>query len=67
MIFGSLSSHKKVVKVGPPLTNLSGSAHASVPLDVFLANSAYTDVMPHVVAIHQGLHCWPKYPFRVFQ
>ena len=36
----------------------------SVPEDSFiLGNSEDPDEMPHFVAFHLGLHCFPKYPF----
>ena len=39
----------------------------SVPEGCFnLANSADPDEMQHNAAFHQGLHCLPKYPFKVF-
>ena len=31
-----------------------------------LANSADPNEMEHYAAFHQGLHCSPKYLFRVF-
>ena len=31
-----------------------------------LANSADPDEMQHDAALHLGLHCLPKYPFRSF-
>ena len=31
-----------------------------------LANSADPDEIPHSVAFHLGLHCFPKYPLRGF-
>ena len=39
----------------------------SLRIDFFIANSAYPDEMPHIVAFHLGLHCLQKYPFRGFQ
>ena len=33
---------------------------------LILANSADPDEMQHYAAFHLGLHCLPKYPFKVF-
>ena len=38
----------------------------SLKMDFVVANCADPDEMPHYVAFHLGLHCLPKYPFRVF-
>ena len=34
---------------------------------LIIANSADPDEMQHYAAFHLGLHCLPKYPFRVFK
>ena len=39
----------------------------SLKIDFVLANSANPDEMPPYSALHLGLHCFPKYPFRGFQ
>ena len=60
-----LENHKNIgflsntgpVKVGPPLTKLSGSEHANIVF--ILVNSADPDEMPLFMVFHQGLHCLP--------
>ena len=39
----------------------------SLKIDFVIANSEEADEMPHNVAFHQGLHCFPECPFRGFQ
>ena len=37
----------------------------SLKVVLILANSEDPDEMQHYAAFHLGLHCWPKYLFRV--
>ena len=43
------------------------SAFLSLKMVLILANSPYTDEMPHYAEFHQGLHCLPKYEFTSIQ
>ena len=62
------SSHLgKPKKLDCPLYILWGYSSSDVCFSsvffTFIENSADLDEMPHVVAFHQGFHCFPKYPF----
>ena len=55
------------VKSGWSVVYIEGSqVIISLKIDFVLANSEDPDEMPHYAAIHLGLHCLPKYPFRGF-
>ena len=38
----------------------------SLKITFVLTNSVDPDEMPHYTAFHLGLHCLPKYMFRVY-
>ena len=37
----------------------------SLKMDFVLANSAHPYEIPQYVTFHLGLHCLPKYPFKI--
>ena len=49
------------------LTFSNYDVYLSLKIIFILANSEDADVLPHSAAIHLGLHCMSKYPFRGFQ
>ena len=55
------------IKLGWSIVYIEGSKVVFVSLKIYfvLANSADPDEMPHYAVFHLGLHCLPKYPFRV--
>ena len=70
-----IPSHIDTISKGLPTMYLEGSQVGFLNYDIFLslkvslilANSAYPDEMQHYAALHLGLQCLPKYPFRGFQ
>ena len=61
-----------MISIGLPIVTFKGNflnydVFQSLKVVLTLSNSADPDEMQHYAAVHLGLHCLPKYPFRGFQ